>query len=1579
MAEISKQALQVDNNQSFPNNNAGAITPSDLRAFNVNMIDSLVDEITYNQDSASWNQSIDALEAFTSSQQPTFNALNQFTASQLVINSGVNAFTQSADARLDALESETQNLELFTASVNEISDNGIVQGTSTRLHFYGLVSASIVPNVNGAIASINIEQDGTKLNSASFNSYTASTDSDLDSIHQTTQSLNNFTASLTTAFVSTASFNAYTQSINSYTSSNDAKVNSLINATASYATSAITASSLVTASVNLNTITFTKGDSSTFNITVNTGSGGATTDITSLNAFTASQDTKNTTLANVTASLNASTASQQSQIDNLIAATGSYAISSSVAAVDAGQQSQIDALIAATGSYSTSSSDITSLNAFTASQETKNSTLATYTASVDTKFSTLGTQSGSWITESETASFARTNVDNNFTANQTFTNITAVSASFQYVQTTYETSSVIYSSGSNQFGDASDDVQTLYGSVRVVNELTASGLNYPNADNGAKAFMQTDGAGNLSLQYVDAMFETVRNMSGVALDKGTPVYISGSTGDNGNAYVADASDLAKMPAVYILGEDLIDGATGIALVGGLIEGVDTTGYPAGTIIYVAEGGGWSDVRPSGSTSIVQVLGVVQKEGVGGQGVVINQLEATLPNIQTGYAWVGNGSNQPVQVATSSFGTPVDLTSLNAFTQSQDTKNTTLENVTSSLQSYTASQNTINTDVSASASIYEAKFDTIGTQSGSWVGSSIDTGSFATTGSNIFVADQIITGSAGFLYSNGTSTKLRLGTSENLQNFDFRVTGSGLEQQLWLIENQGGVWGNSFFNRMYVDSNLNVNSTFTASLQEGYAWVGNASGKTSTVATSSFGGASLPSGLLSSSVTNFTDYSASVDTRINNIVTGTGFATTGSNTFTGDQNILGTLTASLQEGYVWAGGVGNISTLVATSSFAGGGGTISVQDEGTILGNATSFDFNGAGVTATLTAGTASITIPGGGGSIDTGSFATTGSNTFTGDQTLIDASGNFFTISDASGSMMLVAKTFTSASAHLTASVGGKVNIIFKDNNNTADTIISGSNNIFVNPAAPTAGFKRYVGTNNIYNSTGLPQISQSMAFPVTMTGNIGPGSVTMRGPVSSSAWTINNNNLIGSINVGIGALNRAERIVSGLTMSGNSIQGSLSVIAQQNDLTSSVIFSNNSMNGFLSLNLNSSSANIQNNIINDNNLTITNNYYTGSEGRGQITVSRNTIGGQTNTILVTGIGDAGTSAPFFTNNTMGGQNNTIFSNSTGAGSNTSAIANIIFGNTLIVTGSNGGTTYGSAFFGRFNANDGIRNKTSDVVLAVGTGTNGTTGRKTGFLIDSNSNTFVEGTLNVSGSTILTGSIISVDSSGNATNTIIGLNALGMGSAGASPLAVGNTISIAIGNGAMRFASGSSQNVAIGNNALALTTGSLNFALGSESLTNNTTGTSNVAIGVNSLNSNSTGNSNVSIGNNSGFRANGNNNTYIGESAGYNITGSNNLILGRYQGSSGEAFDNNIILADGSGTIEARFDGDWQFYDNVNVTGSINVVSGSLTGQAVTNITPESSSLSPILNIVTLTTAEYALITPNSQTLYVIV
>ena len=276
MAEISKQALKVVNNTNFPNNNSGEISPSDLRSFNVDMIDSTVNQATYTSDSASWNASIDALEQFTSSQQPSFTALNAFTASQIGINSALTGFTSSADSRLDALELETAALESFTASINQIQERGVVKGTSTRLNFGGgaFVTASIVANVGGAIADITINSDTTKTGTGSFNAYTQSTDARINSLEQ-------FTASLDTTYVTQAELAAATgaledsidtklntSSFDSFSQSIDARVDSLEAATSSFVTSAITASSLTTASFAAGTLTFTKGDGSTFGVTI---------------------------------------------------------------------------------------------------------------------------------------------------------------------------------------------------------------------------------------------------------------------------------------------------------------------------------------------------------------------------------------------------------------------------------------------------------------------------------------------------------------------------------------------------------------------------------------------------------------------------------------------------------------------------------------------------------------------------------------------------------------------------------------------------------------------------------------------------------------------------------------------------------------------------------------------------------------------------------------------------------------------------------------------------------------------------------------------------------------------------------------------------------------------------------------------------------------------------------------------------------------------------------------------------------------------------------------------------------------
>jgi hypothetical protein len=103
-----------------------------------------------------------------------------------------------------------------------------------------------------------------------------------------------------------------------------------------------------------------------------------------------------------------------------------------------------------------------------------------------------------------------------------------------------------------------------------------------------------------------------------------------------------------MPVVYVAYETVpTTGVDTRGIVLGLIEGMPLTGYEAGDEVYVAEGGGWTSTRPTGSNSIVQFLGVITKPGSGGKGLVLNPGPATLPNLESGYAWVGDASNQPI--------------------------------------------------------------------------------------------------------------------------------------------------------------------------------------------------------------------------------------------------------------------------------------------------------------------------------------------------------------------------------------------------------------------------------------------------------------------------------------------------------------------------------------------------------------------------------------------------------------------------------------------------------------------------------------------------------------------------------------------------------------------------------------------------------------------------------------------------------------------------------------------------------------------------------------------------------------------
>lgn len=298
MSELSKQALQVENTTSFPNNTTGYITPTLLRTYNSNTIDSTVNQTGYTSDSGSWNSKINQLNAFTASQQPSFTALNTFTSSQLTINSGVNGFTQSANASINTLIAEVDTLQTFTGSINAISDNGILLGYSTRLNFYGLMTASVVANVGGPIAAIGLLSDTTRVATSSFNPFSSSVNTFTASANVSITNINSTTASLNT---SVSNLNTYTASQTIFNNSITASVGELLALSSSLSGGYATQGELDASSSTLQANIDTKLNTSSFN--AYTASQVGTNSFTSsINTYTGSNDTKWTTIGLLTGS-----------------------------------------------------------------------------------------------------------------------------------------------------------------------------------------------------------------------------------------------------------------------------------------------------------------------------------------------------------------------------------------------------------------------------------------------------------------------------------------------------------------------------------------------------------------------------------------------------------------------------------------------------------------------------------------------------------------------------------------------------------------------------------------------------------------------------------------------------------------------------------------------------------------------------------------------------------------------------------------------------------------------------------------------------------------------------------------------------------------------------------------------------------------------------------------------------------------------------------------------------------------------------------------------------------------------------
>ena len=229
------------------------------------------------------------------------------------------------------------------------------------------------------------------------------------------------------------------------------------------------------------------------------------------------------------------------------------------------------------------------------------------------------------------------------------TSITDTNSNSVSKELAFAVDNTIATTGSNTFvGD-----QIITGSITgtevltITSTLTAGGatianINYPTTDGDEGDFLTTDGTGNLSFGRPN-VYANVKNVSGVTLQKGTPVHATGTAGNASEVIAASASVASTMPATYVLNETLADDAEGLALVVGYINGIDTSTFGEGDVVYVGENGGFTNVKPQGSGNLIQNLGLVNKvDASNGSGYVYGSGRSNdIPNLPTGKIWVGS--------------------------------------------------------------------------------------------------------------------------------------------------------------------------------------------------------------------------------------------------------------------------------------------------------------------------------------------------------------------------------------------------------------------------------------------------------------------------------------------------------------------------------------------------------------------------------------------------------------------------------------------------------------------------------------------------------------------------------------------------------------------------------------------------------------------------------------------------------------------------------------------------------------------------------------------------------------------------
>lgn len=121
----------------------------------------------------------------------------------------------------------------------------------------------------------------------------------------------------------------------------------------------------------------------------------------------------------------------------------------------------------------------------------------------------------------------------------------------------------------------------------------------------------------LEFQLARDNIHTIRNNSGATLNKGTWVYITGSTGEYPTVAKAKADSATTAAVVGLITADVNNNSFGRMMTAGDFAGIDTSVFIDGDVLYLsAATAGEATATPPTGANIYQRVGVVVKDSVG---------------------------------------------------------------------------------------------------------------------------------------------------------------------------------------------------------------------------------------------------------------------------------------------------------------------------------------------------------------------------------------------------------------------------------------------------------------------------------------------------------------------------------------------------------------------------------------------------------------------------------------------------------------------------------------------------------------------------------------------------------------------------------------------------------------------------------------------------------------------------------------------------------------------------------------------------------------------------------------------------